>query len=234
MDNAAKPTHSRFARRHPKAYLSLHVAIGFLLAAAAAWAFFSIAEDLPEKGFMVHTDVAVTAWLQTHGTEFGESVFSIVSLFGSTILSVILVAAGIFFIVRRDWRHLAVLALTCGGGALLNVALKTTFHRTRPEFASEFHMTSWSFPSGHAMDSLISYGLLSYWLRTRFPRWHLAIRLAGIAVILVIGYSRIYLGVHYLSDVLAGYSAGMVWLIVCITGYDFIERRRVGPAGADE
>ena len=114
------------------------------------------------------------------------------------------------------------------------MALKATFHRTRPEFAAEFHMTSWSFPSGHAMDSLISYGLLAYWLRTKFSEWRVLIRITAIAVILLIGYSRIYLGVHYLSDVLAGYSAGMVWLIVCITGYDFIERRQVGPAGADE
>ena len=53
-------------------------------------------------------------------------------------------------------------------------------------------------------------------------------------IVASIGYARIYLGVHYLSDVIAGYFAGLVWLVVCVTGYQFAESRRVGPSGSDE
>jgi len=229
-----KPTESRFARLHPKLYLGLHASIGLLLAAISTWAFFAIADEVPEKGWMVRVDVAVTAWLQTHGTEVGESIFVGISFLGAQVLATLLLVVAITLVVRRDWRQLVVLAVTCGGGALLNVALKQAFHRTRPSFASEFAVTSWSFPSGHAMDSLIGYGLFAYWLSTRFPRARTTILIGAATLVVLIGYARIYLGVHYLSDVAAGYAAGLIWLTVCISGYQFAERRRVGPSDPDK
>lgn len=228
------PTKSRFARLHPKAYLGLHGVIGLLVAALSTWAFFAIADELPENAWMARLDSGVTNWLQNHGTEAGETVFTIVSMFGAQILIAILVCTGIGFIARRAWRRLSVLAVTCAGGAVLNVALKSSFHRTRPSFASEFHLTSWSFPSGHAMDSLIGYGLLAYWLGQHFSQKRAPITAVAIALVVAIGYARIYLGVHYLSDVVAGYAAGVIWLAVCVTGYQFAERRQVGPAGPHE
>jgi len=228
------PTHSRFARLHPKAYLGVHALVGLGAAAACTWIFFAIADEVPEKGAMVRVDLAVAGWLQTHGTEFGESIFVGVSYLGAQALSALLIATAIAFIVRRDWRHLAVLAVTSGGGALLNTALKLSFHRTRPGFASEFHETSWSFPSGHAMDSLIGYGLLAYWLARRFPNRRVAVFVVGALIIGSVGYARLYLGVHYLSDVVAGYMAGFIWLTVCVTGFEFADRRRVGPGGPEE
>jgi undecaprenyl-diphosphatase len=229
-----KPSRSRFARLHPMTYLGVHGLVGFLLAAACTWAFLAMADEVPEQGFMVRVDLAVTNWLQLHGTEKGESIFSAISLLGAPVLIAALVIAAVVLLARRDWRHLTVLGVTCGGGALLDAVLKLVFQRERPAFASEFNARSWSFPSGHAMNSLIVYGLFAYWLAERFPRARVPI-FAGAAVLVgAIGYSRIYLGVHYLSDVLAGYSAGFVWLMVCITGYRFVERHRVGRAGSDE
>src|SRR5262249_7123809 len=154
----------------------------------------------------------VTNWLQVHGTETGESIFVTVSWLGAQVLIALLIIVAIVLLVRRDWRHLAVLAVTCGGGAVLNGLLKLVFHRARPSFATEFNARSWSFPSGQAMDSLIVYGLLAYWLVRRLPRFRLIIALAAAALVLTIGFARIYLGVHYLSDVLAGFSAGFIWL----------------------
>ena len=92
------------------------------------------------------------------------------------MLIALLVVVAIVLVVRRDWRHLGVLAVTCGGGALLNGVLKLVFHRARPSFATEFNARSWSFPSGHAMDSLIVYGLFAYWLGRRMPRFRLPLR----------------------------------------------------------
>ncbi len=229
-----KPTQSRFAWMHPAAYLGLHGVVGLALSAACAWAFFAIADEFPEKGAVARLDTFVTTWLQSHGTEWGESLFVGVSYLGAQVLIVILVIAAVVLMARRDWRHLSALALTCGGGALLNGLLKLIFHRARPTYAAEFNAVSWSFPSGHAMDSLIVYGLFAYWLSRRHPSAQRPILAGAVLLTGCIGFARIYLGVHYLSDVLAGYSAGFVWLFVCITGYRFAEARRVGPSGGDE
>ncbi len=168
---------------------------------------------------MARFDVVVTQWLQTHGTEQGEAVYRALSLLGGPVLFVAIAIVAIAFIVRRDWPRFVTLAVTCGGGAILDVTLKSIFHRARPSFASEFNETSWSFPSGHAMDSLIGYGLFAYWLAERFPRARVPILIFAAVLVVVIGYARVYLGVHYLSDVVGGYMAGLIWLSVCAVGY---------------
>ena len=103
------------------------------------------------------------------------------------------------------------------GAELLNLILKLSFHRARPEVAF-VHLDTYSFPSGHAMISTAAYGALAYlaWghIRTRSRR---IVLVAGTVVLLgLIGFSRIYLGVHYLSDVLAGIAGGVFWLSVSI------------------
>jgi len=223
-----KPTETAFAKEHPRAFLGVYGVVGLALAAASTWIFFVLADEVPENGWMVRIDGAVTNWLQAHGTEFGESIFWTVSLFGAPILLALLVVVAGVLAYRRDWRRLVTLAITCGGGALLNVALKASMQRTRPSFASEFNARSWSFPSGHAMDSAIAYGFLAQWAISRWPNRRTAIVLATIALVVAIGFARIYLGVHYLSDVIAGYCAGSVWLFVCVTGFGFAQRRRIG------
>lgn len=226
--HATTPTKTEFAKEHPRAFLGLYGAAGFVLAAASTWIFFVLADEIPENGWMVRVDGVVTNWLQTHGTESGESIFWTISLLGAPILVALLVAVAGILAYRRNWRRLVALAITCGGGALLNVALKMSMHRTRPSFASEFHARSWSFPSGHAMDSLIAYGFLAHWAMSRWPGRRAAIVVATLVIVVTIGYARVYLGVHYLSDVVAGYCAGCVWLVVCVTGFRFAERQRIG------
>jgi membrane-associated phospholipid phosphatase len=228
------PSRTRFAWLHPRAYLGIQGILGLFLSVACAWTFFAIADEVPERGAMARVDAAVTSWLQVHGTERGESIFVGVSYLGAQVLVALLVVIAIVLIARRDWRHLSVLLVTCGGGALINVALKSVFHRTRPAVASEFNAISWSFPSGHAMDSLIVYGLFAAWIGERYPRARSSAIIGAAALTIAIGYARIYLGVHYLSDVVGGYAAGFIWLGACVSGYRFAERRRVGPAGLDE
>lgn len=230
----AAPTESRFARLHPKAFLGAYGVAGLLVAAFCAWAFLAIADEIGERAWLVHLDVAVTNWLHAHGTPGGETFFIAVSKLGSPVLALLLVAAAVLLLVRRDWRHVTTLAVTWGGGALLNNVLKLAYHRPRPPFAKAFDLTSWSFPSGHAMDSLIGYGLLAYWIARHFPRYRVPTIGMAALLVLAIGYSRIYLGVHYLSDVVGGFCAGLIWLYVCATGYRFAEHRRVGAAGVDE
>jgi undecaprenyl-diphosphatase len=107
------------------------------------------------------------------------------------------------------------------------------FHRTRPTWdVPLLTARGWSFPSGHAMGSLVAYGMLAYLLvrdpKGRPPR--MAIVAGAVTLVLLIGLSRMYLGVHYFSDVVGGYAAGMVWLAACITGLEVARRM---PQGTD-
>ena len=214
-----------------RAAVAKRIAIGVALTVAFCWAFGAIADEIPENAWMVRGDLAVTHWLQRHGTESGEAFFSAISLFGSTVLYLLAVAVILFSLVRRDWLRAATVGATGLGVIGLNNFLKLLFQRGRPEFAVEFvHGKSWSFPSGHAMDSLVVYGVLTcLLLETPFgARWRRTI-IAGVAtLVLLVGYSRVYLGVHYTSDVVGGWLAGGVCLIVAISSYRLARPRSAG------
>lgn len=229
----AKPWHTRFAWIHPKAYLYAHALVGAAIVAALLWLFVTIADAIPEHGAIVRFDNAAESWLQVHGTESGESIFYYLSWLGAQVLVAVVAVALIVLARRRDWTRVVALATAAGGGALLNYILKTAFHRGRPEYAIEFiaHPT-WSFPSGHAMDSLVGYSFLALLLleNVRSPMVR-RVTIAGVILLVgVVGYSRVYLGVHYVSDVIGGYLAGAVWLVVCISGYQFARSRMTVPS----
>jgi len=101
------------------------------------------------------------------------------------------------------------------GGSILDAALKHIIQRARPIYAAAFlHGTSYSFPSGHAMESLVGYGMLAYFLVVFWAtRRHsqVAIIAASTMLIAAIGFSRLYLGVHYFSDVIGVYAGGILW-----------------------
>ena len=123
---------------------------------------------------------------------------------------------------------------------MINLVLKALFAHHRPTFPdSLLTLTSPSFPSGHAMASMIFYGLIVYLIaqRVRVWRWRVLAAISAAVLIILIGFSRIYLGVHYLSDVLGGYAAGFVWLAFTITGVETLRRRRqnaLHPATASD
>jgi undecaprenyl-diphosphatase len=121
-------------------------------------------------------------------------------------------AAAAWLWVRRGRRRAAVLlVVTLAGAIVCDLVLKSAFHRPRPvPFFGLATPASYSFPSGHALISCCFYGLLAG-LRERRPRWP---GWAGAALLVaVIGFSRVYLGVHYPSDVIAGYAAGAAWTL---------------------
>jgi len=123
------------------------------------------------------------------------------------------------------WTWLA----TVAGSALLNWLLKDFFQRPRPHFAHPLLVeTSYSFPSGHAMESFVAYGMLAYFAVLALRTWEARVGVVCGAALLVvlIGFSRMYLGVHYFSDVIAGYAAGGVWLSALITGAETIRRSK--------
>lgn len=222
------PTRSRFAARHPHAYLVLHLVGGLCATAVLLWLFLAIAEDIPEQGALIRLDMAVARWLETHGTESGERIFFGLSYLGAPVLVACVVASIIYFVWRRERREAVAVAITSGGGVMVSNILKVVFQRGRPETASEFITRhTWSFPSGHSMNSIIGYGFLTILLLDHVvPSRRRAALIAAAALLIgAIGFSRLYLGVHYLSDVGGGWIAGGAWLIVCVSGYRFAQRR---------
>ncbi|GAB4550117.1 MAG: phosphatase PAP2 family protein [Pleurocapsa sp.] len=119
---------------------------------------------------------------------------------------------------RRYYLEAKIFLLNCLGGAILNYGLKLAFSKPRPQlWKSPITETSYSYPSGHAMGSMVLYGFLAYILAIHYPRY--AGFFYGFAAILImaIGFSRLYLGVHWPTDIIAGYGVGFLWITLCIT-----------------
>ncbi len=218
------------ARLSPEGYLGLHLTIGLVLIIAASWLFGGITEDIIHHDPLVDVDVAVSRFLAAHTEPPFTAAMYVVSAAGSPVtvllLSLILI---LYFAWHRAWRIVVLFVVGVGGAELLDVVLKLIFARPRPTLPDPLLvLTSYSFPSGHAMGSMAFYGLLAFLAIQRLSnwRWRVGVAIAIVFLILLIGFSRMYLGVHYLSDVLAGYAAGFAWLVVTITGVETIIRRR--------
>jgi len=118
----------------------------------------------------------------------------------------------------RRWREGFSLTICLAGAAVLNFLLKHLFERARPDAFKVVSESGYSFPSGHAMVSLCFYGMIAYIWGRKMPTTARRMMLYGMtaAMIMAVGFSRIYLGVHYPSDVLGGYAAGATWLAFCM------------------
>lgn len=129
----------------------------------------------------------------------------------------------------KRWREWGALAICLTGGALLSFLLKILFHRTRPDLFRVVQETGYSFPSGHALATMCFYGMVAYLIMRTIDSWRGRLTVMTLAIILsmLIGISRIYLGVHYPTDVIAGYAAGSMWLAFCISLLMWWERARV-------
>ena len=120
------------------------------------------------------------------------------------------------------------LVLAVGGGELMNVLIKTAIHRGRPVFDDPIQtLTTYSFPSGHAVGATVLYGTLAVIAASALYDRRLRLGAIAAATILVvlICFSRIYLGVHYLSDVVAGCLEGVIWLGICFFALDALRKR---------
>jgi undecaprenyl-diphosphatase len=222
-------------RLAPGQYLGLHLTLGLALAAGCLWLFGGLAEDVVTSDPIVRIDRYVADYLHSTATPPLTAFFLVVTALGSieaVVPLAVLVAA--FFAWGRRWLYLGTWLAAVGGGALLNQILKALFTRPRPFFEHPLLVeTSYSFPSGHAMESLVAYGMLAYFavLALRTWKWRVAAVFAATLLVVLIGLSRMYLGVHYLSDVAAGYAAGGVWLSALITAAETVRRR--GKQGAE-
>ena len=217
----------RLARLHSLIGLALLFSLG--LFALGLWGFVRIAESVLE-GQTAEFDTAVLRWLDQHATPMLDRLAIEVTALGSGLVVTVIVLAlsGVLWQVKR--RYLAILLwLTTGGSVLLNAILKLSFDRPRPrvfEWRVHYPVTS-SFPSGHSMTAAVVYLTVAIIIfRTGSNRKLGLIALLCAAVLmLLVGLSRLYVGVHYPSDVVAGYAAGIGWTGFCSAAVNLMRRR---------
>jgi membrane protein DedA with SNARE-associated domain/membrane-associated phospholipid phosphatase len=217
-------------RLTPGQYLGLHLTVGLLAAAGGLWLFGGLAEDVLTGDPIVRFDQALDDYLRARATPPLTTFFLIVTALGSVEAIVLLgvVVAAVLAWGRR-WVFLGSWLAAVAGSAVLNRLLKGLFERPRPYFEHPLLVeTSYSFPSGHAMESFVVYGMLAYFAVLALRSWEsrVAVVFGAALLVVLIGFSRMYLGVHYFSDVLAGYAAGGVWLSALITGAETIRRSK--------
>jgi len=221
--------HPRVSHLPPAVFLALRLGLGFALVVAGAALFAEAMEALDAQEELGHFDSALAETLRARLTPGVLRAFAWVTHLGDVLTLVVLGAAVALALLWRGRRWLAlgwVLAL-CGNGLLTRV-LKAVFERARPWHDHGVAVASgFSFPSGHSSGAVVAYGMLGYLLwRHLAPRWRLPVLLAASATAFCVGSSRIFLQVHFASDVLAGFASGGAWLVVSVGSIEALRAYR--------
>ena len=204
--------------------------VGILVLLVASVLFAVIAVSVASKDPILQRDLQVLVYLHTHGSPafaaFLLALSHMHNLFGVGFFTLLLA-----FVLarRRKWYWVFSLALAMGGGMLLNLALKQIFHRDRPAWDDPLiSLSSYSFPSGHTAGATLFYGFLAIYVISHVKElpWRVAVVIAAVAMVALVAFSRMYLGVHYPSDVLAAMSASAAWLVVALGGVRLYLKKR--------
>jgi undecaprenyl-diphosphatase len=202
--------------------------IGGLIVAVIGTALFVALASYVRSGSSQAFDESVIRWLAAHHTRGLDIAMLEITALGTGIVVMMVVAVAALFLVLTEHKYSAVLLLASTfGGLVLNAVLKLGFNRPRPSIlVPVVHAVSSSFPSGHAMSAAIVYTTVAYLAarlhKRRWARWLLMT--AAFIVIALISLSRMYLGVHYPSDVLAGIVVGLAWAAFCMATLEAIQK----------
>ena len=203
-----------------KLFPGWNVVLGLVLFAIMTFVLAGISERI-DQGPLSDTDVQLSNWLHTHGSPVLTRAMLLITTLGATwFVNCVAIPFLLFLFRQRRFDWVGVTIASVFGGMLLNKLLKYAFLRPRPRFDDPIlTLTSYSFPSGHTMAATVLYGVVAAYFLSRARDWRhraLIISVAGFLIALV-GFSRIYLGAHYLSDVLAAMAEGLAWLSLCLT-----------------
>ena len=220
--------------------LGIFLVGGIVVAAIGTFVFAKLAELVMGGGTQAF-DEAALRWIGNHHSPaLDDAMLEITSLGTSTVVTMIVCVSGLFLSLTKHKYSALLLLVATVGGSLLDTVLKLQFGRPRPHvFTWGTHAAMSSFPSGHAMSATIVYSTVAY-LAARlqkqlWARW--ATMLLTAVIIAMIAFSRMYLGVHYPSDVLAGAIVGLSWAAFCMATLEAIQRfgqRQVPEIKKDE
>lgn len=219
-----------FVRREFKLLVTLLVIV------AALWTFLVLAEAV-RAGTIQQFDYAVLlAFRETGHLEIPrgpawlpQTMRDVTALGGGTVIALFTLAVAGYLWLRKKYQSLVLLVITVVGGGLLDYGLKLVVGRGRPTIVPHFmSVDSFSFPSGHSLMSMAVYLVLAAIVSPQLPDRRSRVYIVSVALFLtfIIGTSRLYLGVHYPSDVLGGWSLGLAWATLCWLVAWYVERRR--------
>jgi membrane-associated phospholipid phosphatase len=204
---------------HPRV-TPLITTIGIIGLATCLFILFVLAklfEEVLERESFVF-DKTFLLWIHQFDSPSIDAVMLTITRLGDPEFVVVVVAVSLAILWWQRYRQEAkIFVIACLGAFILNTGLKLVFTKPRPKLWNYLiPETSFSFPSGHALGSLVLYGLIAYLLATNYPKYSKIIYSLAVILIAAIGLSRLYLGVHWPTDIIAGYGVGFLWLIFCI------------------
>ncbi len=196
----------------------IEIIIGLICSILSLFTFKEIAEYATSKNIAYIDDFFSTFALSIRTPVMTEIMMFFTHLGGLLFLSLATLIISLF-LLKKHKRETALFIITMIMGIVLNVSLKASFDRQRPQLSPLVIESSKSFPSGHAMNNFIFYSLLVYLVfhLTKNKKLTIIAGIFSMLIILTIGFSRIYLGIHYFSDVMAGFVGGFWWLVTILS-----------------
>jgi len=225
-----KVTRFLAARLSPGGELGLHLTAGIVMLVVGVTAFAEIADAVGEQDDIARYDQSISQWFYDHAFEpLTTFMLGLTHLHGIPAMCVLSSLLGLWFWRKGAPYWLLATAISVPGGMLLNVLLKHVYQRARPSFEEPFlTLATYSFPSGHTAAATLFYGLLASYVVTTSSNWRVrwAAMTGAALMVALVALSRVYLGAHFVSDVLAAMAESAAWLAVCITSVSTLRRRR--------
>jgi membrane-associated phospholipid phosphatase len=228
LDKHSKP------RLHTPGLLARWPLIGVMMVVLGGLLFGAMAINLQTHGPLLPVDAQVANSLHTIALHGSPVVLSIMIFgfylgeYGIVLIGLILV---LYFLYKRFWSGLSMVVIAWAGEGTIWLVLSAYFNRPRPVFDVSVwrQMTEPGFPSGHSLSAIMCFGLLAYLIVPKISShfWKAVVIITTLLVILYIGYSRMYVGDHFLTDVLAGYGLGIAWSGLVYTLVEVISKKKM-------
>ena len=222
--------------------LTSYYAIALAIAIGCAWGFGWLATEVLEHEF-TDANTAILLAIHAQSTPALDRLALLITWFGSSLgVTVIGSVLVIVLLLMKRYVDLGTLAAVLIGATVLVLTFKLLFQEVRPHvFQPLVPLTDFSFPSGHSLTSFSLWGFFAWWIVSFDPRqiWRWFLGALGLVIAVLVALSRLYLGVHWPTDVLAGMLLGFSWVSVCMTGQRWLtrharwERRRIRDRHAE-
>ncbi len=207
--------------------------IGLVMFLLGGMLFGVMAINLETNGSFNQTDVQVVNALHVTALQSPVLLRDVMD-FGFYVGEHVVIAIGaglvLYFLYKRYWLELSMVVIAWAGEAAMWLILSAAFNRARPVFevSAWRQMTGPGFPSGHAIGAVMCYGLLAYLLVPKISSrfWQIGVIVVALLIMLYIGFSRMFVGDHYLTDVLAGYGLGILWTGLVYTSAEWVAQRQ--------
>lgn len=236
LRHLAPPLNFLRARLARNSDVGLRLTMSALLFIGATWLFAGVAEDVVTEDPLVAVDQVITQWFQRHSAAgVSRCMLLVTNAHDVRPIAAVGLAFAIFLAWRRYWYWLLTLVLVLPGGMVFNLLLKQVFQRGRPILDEPLlGLASYSFPSGHVTAATLLYGVLAAFLATRTP--HMGTRVAlyttACFMVILVATTRVYLGAHYFSDVVAAAAWSTAWVVLCVVLVAAQRRRRADTRGS--